>query len=449
MRPHLRKSTLVGLGNVDTDSQILYRVALPSSSADCGKWKVETLAATRSLIGFIPRVVLSGALALAFLVAAVPAHARTYAAIVIDSDTGDVLHAENPDARSYPASLTKVMTLYLLFDALEQGRVKLNSRLPVSAHASAQAPSKLNLRPGDSIAVEDAVLALVTKSANDVAVVVAEALGGSEDGFAEMMTRKARALGMDETTYRNASGLPNLGQISTVRDQATLARALLRRHADCYRYFSTRQFKWKGGPISTHNRLMLRYQGADGIKTGYINASGFNLMASAKRDGKRILGVVFGGQTASWRDNRMAKLLDTGFARVRGETDIRSAAIDDKDRADLDALVASAKGAKTTKVSGRAARDEETGAGDNDPTSWAIQVGAFQDMKAARQAAAAAAKKLGGLIAHASMDVDKTGKGAKAMFRARLSGFTEDEARAACKKLKKAKKACAVVQPSA
>ncbi len=437
------------MGVVDTESQILYRAELLLSKLNAER-KAEKLRATRSLIGFVTSLAAIVAVA---IVAPSRAEARTYAAIVVDAETGQVLHAENPDERSYPASLTKVMTLFLLFDALEQGKLRLDSKLSVSSHAAAQAPSKLGLKPGTSIEVEDAVMALVTKSANDVAVVVAEALAGSEDAFAAAMTRKARALGMDDTTYRNASGLPDSGQVSTVRDQAKLGRALVKQHADYYHYFSTRQFKWRGSPITTHNRLMLRYQGADGIKTGYINASGFNLLASAKRDGRRIVGVVFGGNTASWRDERMVSLLDKGFARVKGFPDIRSAALDDKDRAQLDALVASAKDVKvpgkdSIQVASRA-NDEMRGSGDSDPASWAIQVGAFKDKKPAHRAAATAAKKLGGLIASASIDIDQAKQGKRTLFRARLIGFTEDEARAACKKLKRAKKACAVVQPSA
>ncbi len=387
-----------------------------------------------------------------------PQQDSRYAAIVMDHDSGAVLYAVNPDRRSYPASLTKVMTLYMLFDALENGRLRLDSMLPVSAHASAQAPSKLGLVPGNRISVEDAVLALVTKSANDVAVVVAEALGGSEDDFAEMMTRKARQIGMSGTTYRNASGLPNLGQVSTPRDQALLARALIRTHGKYYHYFSTRQFQWKGQPISTHNRLMLRYPGADGIKTGYINASGFNLVASAKRDGRRLIGVVFGGNTAAWRDRNMAQILDKGFARSGGP-DIRSAALEQNDeRADLDSLIASANKADKPAVkqvalrtaggkpaARRAVAEEQ---GDDDPDSWAIQVGAFSDQKVAHKAASTAAKQLGGLVSRANIEVLKAAQGKQTTYRARLSGFTEDQARAACKRLSRAKKACALVQPS-
>ncbi|WP_245644323.1 D-alanyl-D-alanine carboxypeptidase family protein [Magnetospirillum moscoviense] len=384
--------------------------------------------------------------------AAQPRESR-YAAIVIDADDGDVLYAVNPDRRSYPASLTKVMTLYLMFDALDSGRMSLATTMPVSAHAAAQAPSKLGLRPGDRISVEDAVLALVTKSANDVAVVIAEALGGSEDSFAAMMTRKARQLGMNATTYQNASGLPDLDQISTPRDQALLGRAIARNHARHYHYFSTRQFKWRGQPISTHNRLMLRYQGADGIKTGYINASGFNLLASAKRDGRRIVGVVFGGDTAAGRDRNMAQILDKGFARVKaGNHGIRSAQAEDEDRADLDRLIAAtqtgkASGSKTLSMAG-ARHGEDLGSGDVDSDSWAIQVGAFGSHKPAHQAASAAASKLGGLVSRATIDIDKVKAGKAHTFRARLTGFTEDQARAACKRLAKAKKDCKLVQPS-
>lgn len=428
--------------------------------------KVEELSAARSHYGFVSRfflvclaVLVSG---MAFTPAAQAARESRYGAIVLDHETGNVLYAVNPDRRSYPASLTKVMTLYLLFDALESGKLRLDSTMAVSAHASAQAPSKLALVPGDRIAVEDAVLALVTKSANDVAVVIAEALGGDEAEFAEMMTRKAHQIGMNNTTYRNASGLPNLGQISTPRDQAILARALIRTHGKYYHYFSTRQFRWRGQPINTHNRLMLRYPGADGIKTGYINASGFNLIASAKRDNRRLIGVVFGGDTAAWRDKNMAQILDKGFNRANGP-DIRSAKAEEEDRADLDTLIAAAgKGDKTEKPAARTkqaslkvakaktarkAADDEEDEGDSD-ADWAIQVGAFSDYKPAHQAASAAAKKLGGLVSRASIDVNKARQGKQTVFRARLSGFTEDQARAACKRLSRAKKSCAVVQAS-
>lgn len=233
-----------------------------------------------------------------------------YAAIVVDVNSGKVLHAANPDAIRHPASLTKIMTLYLLFEQLEAGKVRLDTPLPVSAHAAAQAPSKLGLRPGQSITVEDAIKALVTKSANDVAVIVAEAIAGDEDDFARMMTRKARAIGMARTVYANASGLPNDDQVTTARDQAVLGRAIQDRFPRYYRYFSTASFSFHGRPIRNHNRLLGRVEGVDGIKTGYIRKSGFNLVCSMKRGGRHLVAVVLGGSSGRWRDARMRDLLE-------------------------------------------------------------------------------------------------------------------------------------------
>lgn len=425
-----------------------------------------------SRTGFLNRVrLIAIGLAAILTLSALPAQAGRYASIVIDAETGSVLHAASPDAKSYPASLTKVMTLFLLFDELDSGRIRLDTKFTTSAHAAAQSPSKLGLDPGEKISVESLILALVTKSANDAAVVAAEGVGGTEANFAQMMTRKAHALGMRATTYRNASGLPDLGQVSTVRDQALLARALIRSHPGYYKYFSTRQFVYDGQPINTHNRLMLRYQGADGIKTGYIHASGFNLISSARRDGKRIIGVVFGGNTAASRDKHMGQLLDKGFARLRkGESvEMAEAGTEADDLPDLDELVAAAQAAKAPakakakpaakpapakkvvlRAPARAADDDDDDAvGDADPAGWAIQVGAFNEYRPAHKAASDAAKKLGGLVSKASIDIDKAGKGSKTVYRARISGFTEDQARAACKRLGKAGKACKPVNPNA
>ena len=232
-----------------------------------------------------------------------------YASIVVDANTGAVLQATNADSRRHPASLTKIMTLYLLFERLESGRLKLSTRLPVSAHAAAQAPTKLGLKPGQSIAVEDAILGLVTKSANDAAAVVAEAIGGTEAEFARMMTRKARALGMRRTTYTNASGLPDANQVTTARDQAVLGRAIQERFPRYYHYFATDAFEFRGRSVRNHNRLLGRVDGVDGIKTGYTRASGFNLVTSMHRGRRHVVAVVLGGRSAGLRDARMRDLL--------------------------------------------------------------------------------------------------------------------------------------------
>jgi D-alanyl-D-alanine carboxypeptidase len=233
-----------------------------------------------------------------------------YADIVIDANSGDVLHAAAADSQRHPASLAKIMTLYLLFERIESGKLKLSTPLTVSEDASEQAPSKLGLRPGQTIDVEDAIKALVTKSANDVAVVVAEAIAGSEDEFATLMTRKARALGMTRTVYKNASGLPDDDQVTTARDQALLALAIQERFPRHYRYFSTPRFLYRGHWMRNHNRLLGNVEGVDGIKTGYTRASGFNLVTSVRRGKRQIIAVVFGGRTGAQRDARMRKLIE-------------------------------------------------------------------------------------------------------------------------------------------
>ncbi|MFO1116846.1 MAG: serine hydrolase [Beijerinckiaceae bacterium] len=232
------------------------------------------------------------------------------AEIVVDANTGKTIYGSHENELRHPASLTKVMTLYLLFEQLEKGRFRLDSDIPVSAHAAAQAPSKLGLRPGSTIEVEDAIKAIVTKSANDIAVAVAEAVGGTEEGFAEMMTRKARAIGMSRTNYENASGLPNPRQITTAHDLAVLGRAIQDRFPRYYRYFSARAFVYGGRSHRNHNHLLGRVEGMDGIKTGYTAASGFNLLTSVRRDGHHIVAVVLGGRTGAARDRRMASLIE-------------------------------------------------------------------------------------------------------------------------------------------
>lgn len=239
-----------------------------------------------------------------------------YASIVYDVNSGRVLQATNADALRHPASVTKVMTLYMLFEQIESGRFKLSTELPVSREAASQAPSKLGLRPGETISVEDAIKALVTKSANDVAVVVAEAIGGDEDRFGEIMTRKARAIGMSRSVFRNASGLPNPAQVTTARDLVTLGKAIQDRFPKYYAYFGTRVFNYAGSAYRNHNRLLGNVEGVDGIKTGYTRASGFNLLTSAKADGRHLITVVLGGRSARIRDQQVASLIENHMDRA-------------------------------------------------------------------------------------------------------------------------------------
>jgi D-alanyl-D-alanine carboxypeptidase len=239
-----------------------------------------------------------------------------YAALIMNPKTGEVYHSANADARRYPASLTKMMTLYLLFEALEARKVSLGTRMKVSDYASVQPQTNISLRTTDTVPVETAIKALVIRSANDVAVVVAEHLGGSVPNFATLMTRKARELGMRNTVFKNPNGLPNGAQYTTARDMAKLGIALKRDFPNYYQYFAARQFSWKGVTYYTHNRVMLRYAGTDGIKTGFINASGFNVVTSTERGGRPLVGVVMGGASGQWRDDRMIALLDAAYATI-------------------------------------------------------------------------------------------------------------------------------------
>ncbi|WP_419247669.1 serine hydrolase [Roseibium aggregatum] len=232
-----------------------------------------------------------------------------YAGIVIDAKTGKTLYSSSADAYRYPASLTKIMTLYVVFEELEAGRLSLNSALTVSKYASGRPPTKLGLKPGQTIKVKDAILGLVTKSANDASTVIAENISGSEARFAERMTRTARSLGMSKTTFRNPHGLPDSRQRTTARDMATLGRAIQEHFPQYYGYFKTRAYKYKGRTYANHNKLLGRVKGVDGIKTGYTRASGFNLVSSVKRNGRHIVAVVMGGRTGSSRDAQMVKLI--------------------------------------------------------------------------------------------------------------------------------------------
>jgi D-alanyl-D-alanine carboxypeptidase len=273
---------------------------------------------------FIPsssaRISLIAVVAAAILAGPVAASARVHSSIVVDAQTGAVLEAHNADVRTYPASLTKLMTLYLTFQQLSSGKMTLQQELPVSAHASAQSPTKLWLRPGSDISVRSAILGITTRSANDAAVVLAEAIGGSEEHFAVLMNREARLLGLDHTTFCNASGLPNMRQKTTARDISTLALAILRNDPQYYHFFKDKSFVFRGHRIYGHDHLLGHYPGVDGMKTGYTYASGFNLVTSSVRNGRRLVGVVLGGRTARSRDRLMMALLNRAFLRDDAKT---------------------------------------------------------------------------------------------------------------------------------
>jgi len=282
-----------------------------------------------------------------------------FSSIIVDGNSGAVLSSNNPDGIRRPASLTKIMTLYLLFERLDAGKMKLDTEMEVSEHASEQAPTKLGLRPGQTLKVEDAIKGLVTRSANDAAVVIAEAIAGDEDEFAKLMTRKARALGMTKTTYRNASGLPNDEQLTTARDQATLGRAIQDRYPRYYRYFATTVFNYRGQSIRNHNRLLGNVEGIDGIKTGYTRASGFNLVSSMRRGNRHLVGVVLGGRSGGSRDATMRNLLAENLEK--GATKRTVAAITERNGSDGTVDVAQAETASPPAESGNALFAAEPG----------------------------------------------------------------------------------------
>lgn len=346
-----------------------------------------------------------------------PAEAK-YASYVVDADTGEVLHATNEDTRNYPASLTKMMTLYLVFDRLKQKRWSLETMLKVSRRAARQPASRLGLPANSQISVEQAILALVTKSANDVATVIAENISGRERNFALKMTAKARSLGMSKTTFRNASGLPHRAQLSTAKDMSILARSLLRDFPQYYHYFSTASFEFEGRVHTNHNKLLKTYPGADGFKTGYIRASGFNLVASATHDGRRLIGVVFGGRSSSHRNNHMTSLLDKGFdllAKRHGNQ-----------------LIAQAP---APAASPQAAPEAQTASlGKSAVTVWAVQVGAFSQVSQAQAAAEKAIDKAPRYLGDGSIRIVPLKKrNGSILHRARIVGISKSDAYRTCR----------------
>ncbi|MDX9860246.1 MAG: D-alanyl-D-alanine carboxypeptidase [Rhodospirillales bacterium] len=359
-----------------------------------------------------------------------PAYAK-YAALVMDADSGRILNAVNADTRNYPASLTKMMTLYLVFDALERKVWTPDTPLKVSARAARQPASKLGLPAGSRIAVRDAILALVTKSANDIATTIAEGMDKSERDFGLRMTSMARKLGMKNTTFRNASGLFHRGQMSTARDMAILARALLRDFPQYYHFFSTPSFTYNGQTHRNHNGLLDSYDGVDGIKTGYISASGFNLAASAVRDGRRLIGVVFGGRSAAIRNRQMARLLDSGFAMVADGSAATEVAETAPPPTKPDTAVASVDPAEATP---------SAAAG-----NWAVQVGAYRRQEPAIEAARMAIEKVPSLLGEGIIKIVPLKKKKHTLYRARIAGFDKDRADTACRSLEREGVPCLVV----
>lgn len=389
--------------------------------------------------------------------------------LVADVQSGYVLHAKNADVQQFPASLTKVMTLYITFDALEKGLISMDDLLPISKHAASQPKSKLYLKEGSVISVRDAILALIVKSANDAAVVLAEALAPSEEAFAVMMTRFAKDLGLTHTTFKNASGLHDPEQVTSAKDMAVLAIAMINHFPQYYPLFSTKSFKFNGKTYYSHNGILLYYKGAEGFKTGFISAVGYNIVSTAKRNGRTLVGVVIGENTAEKRDRKMRSLLDIGFKKAKeketqlaklGQNPFLKKAFITKSHRDIYDPILVASIAKTrAKVSELTATgnqvllasipmsslDDDTISmeqGDYTPADWSIQIGAFSSKERAEKQA------------HVAQDILKIKTTTvklpehSSLFRSRLSGFeTKEDAEAACKILAGKSMPCLAIAP--
>ena len=423
-----------------------------------------------------------------------------FSSITVDARTGAILFSDNADGLRHPASLTKMMTLYVLFQDMKAGRITRNTNFRVSSRAASMAPSKLGLRPGTTITVDDAIKALVTKSANDVAATIAENLGGTESNFAARMTRVARSIGMSRSSFHNASGLPNPDQYTTARDMATLGLRLMRDFPQYYPYFRITAFNFHGRTIRTHNRLVERFQGTDGIKTGYIAASGYNLVTSTKRGDKRLVGVVMGARSSASRSAYMVSMLESKFPQAKSGATVAALAGSSKgvinpvsqvadstlpnqtEKAQLADAAASASQDQSSdedvadnnttasispkvieasigtvdankKPTGKlpfaikSASAEPTSLAESIKQSWNIQIGAYPDKQQAQSKLLSLKAKSVALFEGKSAYTIAVQKDGSTIYRARFAGFDAVSAKKACAKILSLGEQCLPVSP--
>ena len=425
----------------------------------------------RRLVRLTIALLLSFGAALAPMSEAIAADSRIKAAIIVDANTNNVLYSSSADVLRSPASLTKIMTLYVLFAYLRAGKLKMDTELRVTSHAAGQAPTKLGLKPGSTIKVEDAIKSLVTKSANDAAAVIAENLAGTEENFGRMMTQTARNLGMKNTTFRNASGLPNNEQLTTARDMAILAMHVMRDYPEYYGVFKTQYYTYKGRKYRNHNRLLFGYRGTDGIKTGYTRASGFNLTASVQRGDKHLVGVVLGGRTGAQRDAALRALLDQHWSKAtsgkpKATSFIASllgpATPPPPSRKPVFALASATPSPSAVMPVPAIEQGDASGPGDNvraaslspnrpaprdaSPSRFAgnyhVQVGAFTSESDAQNRLGMVRQRAPKLLnGHLPFTASFT-KGSTEWYRARFAGFSKTDAQSACDALKRMRLEC-------
>ncbi|MDP8995857.1 MAG: D-alanyl-D-alanine carboxypeptidase [Pseudomonadota bacterium] len=437
--------------------------------------------------------VFSAVLVLAMACSSVGAYARPkFSAVTVDARNGQILFSDNADGLRHPASLTKMMTLYILFEEMKAGRLSRDTSLKVSVRAASMAPTKLDLEPGTTITVDEAIKALVTKSANDAAVAIAENIAGSEGAFAKRMTMVAHSIGMTHSNFNNASGLPNDGQYTTARDIATLGLRLMRDFPQYYPYFRTTEFEFRGRTIKTHNMLVLHYPGTDGFKTGYVANAGFNLATSTKRGDKRLVGVVLGARSPAIRTVYMKHMLEGQFAKAHDGNTIAALAgssagainpveVTDKGKpagmnnlglaaAAADAATADSKAANSAPHSPKVidaqlepvdtARKPEklpfavVSANDKPPDiaksagdSWNVQVGTFAGKPAAEDQLTNSRKKFAALFDGKPGFTMQDNKDGTVVYRARFGGFNAATAAKACQALKEDGASCLMIAP--
>jgi D-alanyl-D-alanine carboxypeptidase len=440
------------------------------------------------------------AMALMFFAPSIASAKPAFSSITVDARTGAILFSDSPDGLRHPASLTKMMTLYVLFQDLKAGRINRNTQFRVSARAASMAPSKLGLRAGSTITVDEAIKALVTKSANDAAATIAENLGGTESNFAARMTRVAKSIGMSRSSFHNASGLPNPYQFTTARDMATLGLRLMRDFPQYYPYFRITAFNFHGRTIRSHNKLVENYAGTDGIKTGYVAASGYNLVTSTKRGDKRLVGVVLGARSSASRGAYMMRMLESKFAQAKSGVTV--AALAGSSKGVINPVVAAAKDATPTPTekaqlavaAADASADNSTDEDQGDTTttasvtpkvieagleavdtpkkpkgklpfavksasaepdtfaesikqSWNIQIGAYPDKKLAQAKLSSIRDRALPMLEGKAAYTIATELNGDVIYRARFAGFDAASAKKACKAISALGMQCQSVQP--
>lgn len=380
--------------------------------------------------------------------------------IMIDAANGEVMYEMNADERRYPASLTKLMTLYITFNALENNHIKLTDKLKVSRTAAGRSPSKLGVRAGETITVKDAIMAVIVKSANDCATVLAEHFAPTEADFAVLMTNTAHKLGMNHTTFKNASGLPNKQQKTSARDMAILAMAVYHHFPQYYKWFSAKSFQYKGRTIGGHNYILKTFAGADGMKTGYTAASGYNIITSAKRSGKRVIAVTMGHNSVGERDKKVSKMMDRGLVHMqKGDVDVATLTNEINGKGVIKAKTArvaavqkktpaKTQNVRLAKVQNKTAVKATQIASAVSNGRYAVQVGSFSDYQRARNYALTVKNKLAKKYAVHDIKVEKVQAASKTVYRSKVIGLARNDANTICRNMKRSNQACLVTADS-